>query len=173
MDHFSESQTKVPRSVFIWKYGGLARIAHSAHLLQKFFIEIAIFKMMVLRDTSAYSSENSSAYQPFPVVSLFLWLGPSFIGAVIHRNKRSIATPQCFCGCDQQLQLIIFCSHLFGGFSKYPVKNGHRLGSESVVSLKRKHTRWTKFSTKTWKFTRKQEEKTGYLVQTLVDFLLH
>ena len=39
--------------------------------------------MMVLRVTLAYDSENWSADQPFPVVSLFLCLGPSFIGAVI------------------------------------------------------------------------------------------
>ena len=39
--------------------------------------------MMVLRDTLAYDSENWSAFQPFPMVSLFLCLGPSFIGAVI------------------------------------------------------------------------------------------
>ena len=141
MDQFSESQTKLARSAIIlniWWTGKAYPFSSSA--IQN-LIKIDIFKMMVLRDTLTYSSENSSADQPFPVVSLFLCLGPSFIGAVIHRNKRSIATPQCFCGCDQQLQRLIFCSHLFGGFSKYPVKNGHRLGSESVVSLKRKHTR--------------------------------
>ena len=39
--------------------------------------------MMVLHDTLMYDSENWSTYQPFPVVSLFLCLGASFIGAVI------------------------------------------------------------------------------------------
>ena len=39
--------------------------------------------MMVLRDTLVYDFENWSTYQPFPVVSLFLCLGPSFIEAVI------------------------------------------------------------------------------------------
>ena len=42
-----------------------------------------IFKMMVVRDTLVYDSENWSADQPFPVVSLFLCLESSFIGAVI------------------------------------------------------------------------------------------
>ena len=45
-------------------------------------MKIVIFKMMVLRDTLVYDSENWSGDQPFPLLSLFLCLGPSFIGAV-------------------------------------------------------------------------------------------
>ena len=44
---------------------------------------------MVLRDTLVSDSENWFPYQPFPVVSLFLCLGPSFIGAVISVIKVS------------------------------------------------------------------------------------
>ena len=44
---------------------------------------MAIFKIMVLRDTMVYDSENWSADQLFSVVSL----GPSFIGAVISVMK--------------------------------------------------------------------------------------
>ena len=44
--------------------------------------------MMLLRDTLVYDSENWSADQPFPVVSLLLCLGPSFIGAVIKVHWR-------------------------------------------------------------------------------------
>ena len=43
--------------------------------------------MMALRDTLVYDSENWSTYQPFPVVSLFLCLGPNFIEAVISLLK--------------------------------------------------------------------------------------
>ena len=39
--------------------------------------------MMVLLDTLIYNSENWSTNQPFLVVSLYLCLEPSFIGAVI------------------------------------------------------------------------------------------
>ena len=45
----------------------------------QYLIQIAI----LLRDTLVYDSENWWADQPFPVVSLFLCLGPNFIGAVI------------------------------------------------------------------------------------------
>ena len=44
---------------------------------------MAIFKIMVLRDTMVYDSENWSADQLFSVVSL----GPSFTGAVISVTK--------------------------------------------------------------------------------------
>ena len=47
--------------------------------------KLAILKMIVVRDTLVCDSGSESwfAYQPFPVLSLFLCLGPSFIGAVI------------------------------------------------------------------------------------------
>ena len=64
-------------------YGERARLAYSAHLPYNTLIKIAIFTMMVLWDTLVYDSGNWSAYQPFPVVSLFLCFGSSFIGAVI------------------------------------------------------------------------------------------
>ena len=38
---------------------------------------------VVLHDTLVYDSENWSTYQQFAVVSLFLFLGPSLIGAVM------------------------------------------------------------------------------------------
>ena len=46
-------------------------------------IKITLFKMMALCKNLVYDSEKWSTYQPFPVVILFLCLGPSFIGAVI------------------------------------------------------------------------------------------
>ena len=52
----------------------------SSSAIQNLII-IAIFKM-VLRDTLFYDSENWSAYQPFPVLSLFLCWEPSFVRTV-------------------------------------------------------------------------------------------
>ena len=42
----------------------------------------------------AYDSENWSAFQPFPVASLFLCLGPSFIEAVRNSRERTCAIAQ-------------------------------------------------------------------------------
>ena len=53
----------------------------SSSAIQNLII-IAIFKMMVLRDTLVSDSENWSAYQPFPVVTVFLCLEPSFVRTV-------------------------------------------------------------------------------------------
>ena len=64
-------------------YGEWERLAYSAHLPYKTLYKIVILKMILLRDTLVYDSENWSTYQPFPVVSIFLCLGTSFVEAVI------------------------------------------------------------------------------------------
>ena len=65
----------------------------------------------MLRDTLVYDSENWSSYQWFPVVSLFLYLGPSFIGAVISAIKVYKRTNQSQIWYPSRVQacFVIFC----------------------------------------------------------------